>query len=96
MRKQKVSVYVRSHEPNLRSMLPQSLLALEVRYILAKMTTIHKSQVDASEWMFLSELYRMLFAMRGRVSFIILARYSVFYVQTFRRHFQLTFNLGHV
>lgn len=79
-------------------MLSQPLLAAAITYIFAKMRTIHNSKVGAWQRQFLSELMRALFAMRGRVNFTNLARYSVFCEQTFRRHFRkafdwVTFNL---
>jgi len=70
----------------------QSLFAPAINYIFAKMTAIHNSCVGAWQRQFLSELFRVLFAMRGRVNFTNMARYSVFCEQTFRRHFQKAFN----
>jgi hypothetical protein len=73
-------------------MLSQPLLAAAITYIFAKMRTIHNSKVGAWQRQFLSELMRALFAMRGRVNFTNLARYSVFCEQTFRRHFRKAFD----
>jgi hypothetical protein len=56
------------------------------------MTTIHNCTIGAWQRQFLSELMRALFAMRGRVNFTNLARYSVFCEQTFRRHFRKAFD----
>lgn len=56
------------------------------------MRAIHNSKVGAWQRQFLSELMRALFAMRGRVNFTNLARYSAFCEQTFRRHFQKAFD----
>lgn len=73
-------------------MLPQPLLAPAIEYIFAKMTTIHNSPVGAWQRKFLSELFRVLFAMRGRVNFTNMARYSRYIEQTFRRHFRKAFD----
>lgn len=73
-------------------MLPQPLLAPALTYIFAKMTTIHNCTIDAWQRPFLQELFRVLFALRGRVNFTNLARYSSLGEQTFRRHFQKAFD----
>lgn len=72
-------------------MLPHTLLAPALTYIFAKMTDIHNCTIGRWQRLFLCELFRVLFAMRGRVNFTNLARYSPFSEQTFRRHFQKTF-----
>lgn len=69
-------------------MLPQPLFAPAIKYIFAKMTAIHNCHLGAWQRKFLSELFRVLFAMRGRVNFTNMARYSIYIEQTFRRHFQ--------
>jgi hypothetical protein len=70
----------------------QPLLAAAITYIFAKMRVIHNSKVGAWQRKFLQELMRTLFAMRGRVNFTNLARYSAFCEQTFRRHFRKAFD----
>lgn len=73
-------------------MLSQPLLTAAIIYIFAKMRAIHNSKVGVWQRQFLSELLRTLFAMRGRVNFTNLARYSAFCEQTFRRHFRKAFD----
>jgi len=73
-------------------MLSQPLLAAALTYIFAKMRLIHNSTVGAWQRRCLQELMRTLFAMRGRVNFTNLARYSTFCEQTFRRHFRKAFD----
>jgi len=73
-------------------MLSQPLLAAAITYIFAKMGIIHNSKVGGWQRQFLQELMRTLFAMRGRVNFTNLARYSAFCEQTFRRHFRKAFD----
>jgi len=70
----------------------QPLLEAAITYIFAKMRTIHNFKVGAWQRKFLRELMRTLLAMRGRVNFTNLARYSVFCEQTFRRHFRKAFD----
>jgi len=72
-------------------MLPQPLFAPAITHIFAKMTAIHNCHLGAWQRKFLSELFRVLFAMRGRVNFTNMARYSIYIEQTFRRHFQKAF-----
>ena len=69
-------------------MLPQPPFAPAITHIFAKMTAIHNCHLGAWQRKFLSELFRVLFAMRGRVNFTNMARYSIYIEQTFRRHFQ--------
>jgi hypothetical protein len=73
-------------------MLSQPLLAAAITYIFAKMRIIHNSKVGAWQRRFLQELLRTLFAMRGRVNFTNLARYSRLCEQTFRRYFRKAFD----
>mgnify|MGYP006266121385 FL=1 len=55
------------------------------------MTTIHNCTIGAWRRRFLQELFHVLIAMRGRVNFTNMARYSIFCEQIFRRHFQKAF-----
>lgn len=73
-------------------MLPQPLLAPAIKHIFAKMRAIHNSPVGAWQRQFVLELFRVLFAMRGRVNFTNMARYSSYIEQTFRRQFQKAFD----
>jgi len=73
-------------------MLSQPFLTAAITYIFAKMGLIHNSKVGAWQRQFLRELMETLFAMRGRVNFTNLARYSAFSEQTFRRHFRKAFD----
>lgn len=72
-------------------MLPQPLLAPALTYIFAKMTTIHNCTIGAWRPRVLQELFHVMIAMRGRINFTNMARYSPFCEQTFRRHFQKAF-----
>jgi hypothetical protein len=72
-------------------MLPQPLFAPVVSTIFRKMADIYNCQVGFWQRQFLQELLRAVFALRGRVNFTNLARFSRFHEQTFRRHFQKAF-----
>jgi len=72
-------------------MRPHSLLAPVVTTIFRKMADIYNCRVGTWQQAFLKELFRVVFARRGRVNFTNLARYSPFCEQTFRRHFQKAF-----
>lgn len=72
-------------------MLPHTLLAPALEYIFAKMTTTYNSAPGAWQRSFLGELFQVVSAMRGRLTFINMARYSSLCEQTFRRHFQKAF-----
>ena len=72
-------------------MLPQPLLAPVVTTIFRKMANIYNCQVGFWQRQFLQELLRAVFALRGRVNFTNLARFSPLHEQTFRRHFDKAF-----
>lgn len=72
-------------------MLPQPLLAPALTFIFAKMMTMHNCTIGAWKRRFIEEMFHVLIAMRGRVNFTNMARYSTFCEQTFRRHFQKAF-----
>lgn len=69
-------------------MQAQSVLDL----IFAKMAHIYKIRIGQRRRDFLAELFRVVFAMRGRVNFTNLARFSSLHEQTFRRHFAKAFD----
>lgn len=72
-------------------MLPQPLLAPVVSTIFRKMADIYNCRVGFWQRQFLEELFRTVFALRGRVNFTNLARFSPLHEQTFRRHFKKAF-----
>jgi hypothetical protein len=72
-------------------MLPQPLLTPVVTTIFRKMAETYNRQVGFWQRQFLQELFRALLALRGRINFTNLARFSRFHEQTFRRHFQKAF-----
>jgi len=57
-------------------------------FILDKMSQLFNTPLPAAQRRFLCELFRTLLAMRGRVTFTGLARYSTLCERTFRRHFE--------
>ena len=72
-------------------MLPQPLLAPVVSTIFRKMADIYNCRVGFWQRQFLRELFQAVFALRGRVNFTNLARFSPLHEQTFRRHFKKAF-----
>ena len=64
-------------------MLPQPLLASVVSTTFRKMVDIYNCQVGAWQRRFLRELFQAVFALRGRVNFTNMARFSRFHEQTF-------------
>lgn len=72
-------------------MLPHTLLTPALTCIFAKMAAIHNCTISVWQRSFLTELFQTVFALRGRVNFTNLARYSRFGEQTFRRHFAKAF-----
>lgn len=56
-----------------------------------KMQTISKRAPGKWQRAFLVELFQAVFALRGRVNFTNLARFSPLHEQTFRRHFRKAF-----
>jgi len=72
-------------------MLPQPLLAPVVSTIFRKMTETYNCQVGSWQRQFLQKLFEAVLALRGRVNFTNLARFSPLHEQTFRRHFQKAF-----
>ena len=71
-------------------MLPQPLLAPVVSTIFRKMADIYNCRVGTWQRRFLRELFQAVFALRGRVNFTNLARFSPLHEQTYRRHFKKT------
>jgi len=55
------------------------------------MVDIYNCQVGVWQRRFLRELFQAVFALRGRVNFTNMARFSRFHEQTFRRHFKKAF-----
>ena len=72
-------------------MLPQPLFAPVVSTIFRKMTDIYNCNIGFWQRRFLQTLFEAVFALRGRVNFTNLARFSPLHEQTFRRHFQKAF-----
>jgi hypothetical protein len=72
-------------------MLPQPLFAPVVTTIFRKMAETYNCQVGFWKRRFLKELFEAVLALRGRVNFKNLARFSPLHEQTFRRHFQKAF-----
>lgn len=72
-------------------MLPQPLIAPALTSIFAKMTAIYNCPVGSWHRAFMFELFRTVIALRGRVNFTNMARYSRLCEQTFRRHFAKAF-----
>lgn len=70
----------------------QTILTSVLSGIFAKMADIYNSRIGKRRRDFLAELFRVVFAMRGRVNFTNLARFSALHEQTFRRHFARGFD----
>jgi hypothetical protein len=60
--------------------------------ILVKMSQLFNTRLGKAQQKFLSELFRVLLAMHGRVTFTNLARFSALSERTFRRHFERAFD----
>lgn len=80
-------------------MLAQPLIEAALSLIFVKMTTIYNTHITKRQRDFLVELFRTVFALRGRINFTNLARFSHLHEHTFRRHFSrafdwLSFNLA--
>ena len=56
--------------------------------IFRKMADIYNCRVGFWQRQVLEELFQAVFALRGRVNFTNLARFSSLHEQTFRRHFK--------
>jgi len=72
-------------------MLPQPLFAPVVSTIFRKMAETYNCHVGSWQRRFLQALFEAVLALRGRVNFTNLARFSPLHEQTFRRHFQKAF-----
>ena len=72
-------------------MLPQPLFAPVVSTIFRKMTDIYNCNIGSWQRRFLQQLFEAVCALRGRVNFTNLARFSPLHEHTFRRHFQKAF-----
>jgi len=71
----------------------QTFLASVISLIFAKMSEIYNSPpMGKYRRDFAQELFRVVFAMRGRVNFTNMARFSSLHEQTFRRHFAEAFD----
>lgn len=70
----------------------QTILTSVLSGIFAKMADICNCHIGKRRRDFLAELFGVVFAMRGRVNFTNLARFSRFHEQTFRRHFARAFD----
>lgn len=73
-------------------MQTQTLLQAVLDLIFAKMNTIYKTHIGKPQRAFLQELFRVVFARQGRVTFTNLARFSELHEHTFRRHFERAFD----
>jgi len=73
-------------------MQTQTLLQAVLDCIFAKMNTIFNTEVGKRQRDFLQELFRVVFAVQGRLSFTNMARFSPLHEQTFRRHFARAFD----
>ena len=73
-------------------MQTQTLLQAVLDLIFAKMNTIYKTDIGKPQRAFLQELFCVVFAMQGRVTFTNLARFSSLHEHTFRRHFERAFD----
>ncbi|MGH7928126.1 MAG: transposase [Candidatus Binatia bacterium] len=69
-----------------------AILSPVLALIFAKMTAIYNTRIDKRQRDFLSELFRVVFALQGRINFTNMARFSVLHEQTFRRHFACAFD----
>ena len=69
-------------------MLTQTVLP----FILAKMTQSFNITLSKRRRQFITELFRVIFALRGRANFTNMARFSSLSEQTFRRHFARFFD----
>lgn len=72
-------------------MLPQPLFAPVVSTIFRKIAETYNYHVGFWQRRFLQTLFEAVLALRGRVNFTNLARFSPLHEQTFRRHFQKAF-----
>ena len=71
-------------------MLPQLFFTPVVSTVFRKLDDIYNC-VGFWRRQFLHKLFRAVFALRDRVNFTNLARFSPFHEQTFRRHFEKAF-----
>lgn len=65
----------------------QTILSSVLPRIFAKMAEIYNVSIGKYRRDLLAELFRVVLAMRGRVNFTNMARFSSLHEQTFRRHF---------
>lgn len=63
------------------------LTQIVLPYILAKMTQSFNIKLSKRRQQFIIELFRVVFALRGRANFTNIARFSHLCERTFRRHF---------
>ena len=65
-------------------MLAQPLIEAVLNLIFVKMKTIYNTSVEKRQRDFLCELFRTIFALRGRVNFTNMARFSSLHEHTFQ------------
>jgi hypothetical protein len=70
----------------------QTILSSVLSLIFAKMGQIYNISIGKYRRDFVAELFRVVLAMRGRVNFTNMARFSRLHEQTFRRHFAKVFD----
>ena len=70
----------------------QTMLSSALALIFVKMKTIYKIHLGKRQRDFFQELFRVVFALQGRLTFTNMARFSPLHEQTFRRHFTGTFD----
>ena len=68
------------------------MLSSALALIFVKMKTIYKIHLGKRQRDFFQELFRVVFALQGRLTFTNMARFSPLHEQTFRRHFTGTFD----
>ena len=73
-------------------MQTQTLLQAVLPCIFAKMNTIFNITPGKRQRQFLQELFRVVFAVQGRLTFTNMARFSSLHEHTFRRHFAKAFD----
>lgn len=67
-------------------------IASALALIFVKMKAIYNIPIGKRQRDFLQELFRVVFALQGRLSFTNMARFSRLHEQTFRRHFARAFD----
>lgn len=70
----------------------QTMLSSALALIFVKMNIIFNSKIGQRQRELLQELFRVVFAMQGRLTFTNMARFSCLHEHTFRRHFSRAFD----